>query len=319
MTESTIYSVTLNPSIDVPIALDAVHLGETNRCISTTVEPGGKALNASRVIKRLGGSTIAYGFIGGITGALLQRRLDDEGVPHAFDEIDGLTRLDVMVFERTNQRRTRLLPSGPTLDAANIERLRRRLESVPPGSVVVLGGSVPPGLPIDVYRDLVAWLDARSIRCIVDTSGPALAMVLAARPAFVKPNEEEAAEILGSPVRSDEDALEAARVLQRRGARAVVVSQGERGAIAVDSTAAWKVEVPIVDVCSTVGSGDSMVGGLALALSRNAALSEALRVGAAAGTATACSPGRNLCQPADFASILPRIVVRELASAKAAL
>lgn len=313
-----IATVTLNPSIDVPIVLDELKLGETNRCVENSVEPGGKGLNASRVIRRLGGETIAYGFAGGITGALLRRRLDDEGVPHEFDEIDEMTRLDVMVDERTSGRHTRLLPAGPTLGDRHLKIVRERLAKIARESIVSFGGSIPPGLDADVYREFVAWLNERGVRCIVDTSGSALARVLSARPALVKPNEEEAGEVLGRRLAGDADVLAGALELHRLGAQSVVISQAGRGAIGVDGKGAWKVTVPSVTVRSAVGCGDSMVGGMALALQRGLPFAEALRLGAAAGTATALAPGRNLCTAGDVDALLPRVTVTPLAQGASA-
>jgi 1-phosphofructokinase family hexose kinase len=307
-----IVSVTLNPSVDVPIALDEVRLGATNRCISSSVEPGGKGLNASRVVHRLGAETIAYGFAGGITGALLRRRLDDEGVPHAFDEIDELTRMDVMLYERALDRRTRLLPIGPHLGKEQLQRVRVRLALLDERTIAVFGGSVPPGLAPDVYASFLGALVPRGVRCIVDASGEALAAALAAHPSLIKPNEEEAAEVVGLPVRDDAEALAAARVLREGGAQAVVISQGERGAVGMDAGGAWKVEVPPIEARNTVGAGDSMVGGMAFALERGEPFAEMLRWGAAAGTASAMAPGRNLCSGAEAEAVLARVTVRPL-------
>ncbi len=314
MNERTIATVTLNPSIDVPLAMDDLRLGETNRCSSTVLDPGGKGINASRVIRRLGGETVAYGFVGGMTGKLLRKHLDEERIAHAFDEIDGFTRIDVMLFERSTGRRTRLLPQGPYIGPLHLERLRAALRAIEPGSVIVMGGSVPPGLDVTIYRDLVAALNARDVRCIVDTSGEALSSVLEARPALIKPNEVEAAYVAGRRLREEAEFLEVARELRARGARAVVISLGALGAVGVDDRdRAWRVTVPQIKVESTIGSGDSMVGGLALALNRDASFDEALRLGAAAGTATAMTPQRELCRLSDVERLLSQITVREVA------
>jgi 1-phosphofructokinase family hexose kinase len=307
----TIVTVTLNPSVDVPLALDQLHPGETNRCGSAVLDPGGKGINASRVIHRLGGETIAFGFAGGLTGELLRKRLDEERVPHAFDEIDAFTRIDVMLFERNSGRRTRLLPQGPFVGPRHMTALRSRLGGVEAQSVITLGGSVPPGIEPTIYRDLVAWLNEHNVRCILDTSGEALVHVLEAQPAMIKPNEEEAAQVLGRLLRGEREMIEAARELRSRGARAVVLSMGADGAVGVDESGTWRVTVPSVEVHSTVGSGDSMVGGLALALSRGWSFPEALRLGAAAGTATAMTPQRQLCRLPDVERLLPQIAVSE--------
>jgi 1-phosphofructokinase family hexose kinase len=307
----SIVTVTLNPAIDELISVDVLQPGETNRCAFGALDPGGKGINASRVIARLGGATIAYGFTGGVTGAMLERALDDEGVWHDFDRIDGLTRLNVMLFDRRTKRRTRLLLDGPSIGQRELASLRARLAALPSGSTVVLGGSVPPGVPTTIYRELVSSLNARSIRCVVDTSGEPLVQVLESRPALIKPNVEEASAAVGRPLIGDDEILRAAVELRARGAQSVVISRGADGAIGVSSDGAWKALAPVVDVKSTIGSGDSMVGAMALALVRGSTFGEMLRFGIAAGTATAMAPDRNLCRVDDVEPLLPRVVLIE--------
>jgi fructose-1-phosphate kinase PfkB-like protein len=149
------------------------------------------------VIHRLGRSTRALGFLAGVTGNSLRAALDAEGVPHAFENVDGLTRINVMLHERASARRTRLYLPGATVPLARIDALKTTLASAPAGSIVLLGGSLPPGLSETLYGDLVEWLHARNVRTIVDTSGMPLAHALAARPLLVKPSLEEAEKLLG--------------------------------------------------------------------------------------------------------------------------
>ncbi|HEU5287901.1 MAG TPA: 1-phosphofructokinase family hexose kinase, partial [Candidatus Limnocylindria bacterium] len=260
-----ITSVTLNPAVDEAIAVEEIALGEINRCDLDAVDPGGKGLNASRVIARLGRRTRAFGFVAGVTGELIRARLDAEGVPHAFDDVPGLTRINVMVLERRHARRTRLYLPGPHVGAADVARLRTRLETCASGETVIIGGSVPPGLDAGVYGDLVRWLRGRGVRTVVDASGAALESALAAQPDLIKPNVEEAVALLGRPLASDDEVCDAARSLRALGAARVVISQGAHGAIGVDEAGAWKVRAPAVLVRTTVGAGDSMVAGLAIA------------------------------------------------------
>lgn len=309
---STIVTVTLNPALDEAISLERLGVGETNRCRLETLDPGGKGINASRVISRLGFTTLALGFVGGVTGAIVRARLDGEGVPHAFDDLEEMTRLNVMVYESAAARRTRLLLAGASVAPEQIDRLRRRLEAVAPGGVVVLGGSVPPGLSVTVYADLVSWLRERGVRTIVDTSGAALAAVLSARPTLVKPNVEEAAELLGHPLRNDDEIMVAATEIRRRGPEYVVVSQGADGAIGLGQDGARKAMPSRVVSLSAVGSGDSMVAGMAIALATGRDFDEVLRLGTAAGAATALAPGTQLCNPADVERLLPRVSLRAL-------
>lgn len=312
---SAITTVTLNPSVDEAVAIDQFMLGKANRCRLEALDPGGKGLNASRVIHRLGRETIALGFVGGVTGQMIREKLDAEGVPHAFDDVDELTRLNVMIYERTSGRRSRLYLPGAVVSPDRLSALRIRLDGIEPGAIVVLGGSVPPGLPSTIYRNIVTRLQERNVRCIVDTSGSALANVLQARPALIKPNVEEAAEVLGCSLNTDAEILTAARELQRRGAQRVVISQGAAGAIAVYGNDAWKAVPPHIEMRSSVGSGDSMVAGLAVSLSDNRPFSEGLLLGSAAGAATAAAPGTRLCAAADVAALLPLSFVAKLEAA----
>ncbi|HYL27118.1 MAG TPA: 1-phosphofructokinase [Candidatus Nitrosotalea sp.] len=307
-----IVTVTLNPAIDEAIAVESFVLGEINRCDFGSLDAGGKGLNASRVIHRLGRATIALGFVGGVTGAMIRAKLDDEGVPHAFDDVEEMTRLNVMLFESGSGRRSRIYLPGARVDGVRLEDLRERLASLCEGGIVVLGGSLPPGLPVSTYRELVRWLYGRGIRTLLDASGRALAEALEASPLLVKPDVEEASALLGRQIENDADAFEAARELRRRGAENVVVSQGAAGAVAAGPEGCWKAVAPCVTLRSAVGSGDSMVAGLAIALNEGRGLVEGLRLGTAAGAGTAMTPAAHLCRRSDFERLLPEVKIHSL-------
>ena len=317
MSYDPIITVTLNPAVDEAISVDEFVLGGENRCRLDSLDAGGKGLNASRVIRRLGRETIALGFVGGMTGAMIRSRLDEERVQHAFDDVDEMTRQNVMLYESVSGRRSRVYLPGASVTVPRIADLQVRLQQVRSGAVVVLGGSLPPGLPATTYHDLVLWLRERGVRAIVDTSGAALAQVLRAKPILIKPNAEEAAEVLGRSIENDDDALAAAQELRRLGAENVVVSQGADGAVAAGPKGRWKATPPAVVARSTVGSGDSMVAGLAIAFSENAGLAEGLRLGTAAGAGTAMTPATHLCRLEDFERLLPQVSVRALEAADA--
>lgn len=307
-----ITTVTLNPALDEAVSLDSFELGTTNRSALDALDPGGKGVNASRVIARMGRETIALGFAGGVTGNLLREKLDAEGLLHSFDEVEDLTRLNVMIYERANGRRTRLYLPGPRVAAERIASLKTRLTQAPAGGYVVFGGSVPPGLPARIYRDLVNWLAQRGVHAIVDTSGEALALALEARPALIKPNVEEAQVVLECTLTSDDAVLEAAHELRRRGCERVVISQGAQGAIGSGPDGDWKAIPPAVEACSTVGSGDSMVAGLAIALSEGGELKEGLVLGTATGSATAMVPGTKLCRRGDVDRLTAGVRVQRI-------
>lgn len=311
-----ITTVTINPAIDEAVALDVLDLGGKSRCSLDSLDPGGKGVNASRVIHRLGRQTLALGFAGGLTGDLLRQKLVQEEVPSEFIIVAESTRVNIMIYERVASRRSRLYLPGPHVSLESLHELEQRLFEVPAKSVVVLGGSVPPGLPVTIYRDLIIALQARGISCVVDTSGEALAAALEARPVLVKPNVEEASELLARSVLTDDDALAAAHDIRALGAQQVVISQAARGAIGVNASGAWKAVPPKIEACSTVGSGDSMVAGLAIAIDEGSPLMEGLRWGTAAGAATAMMAGTQLCRAADVYKLLPAVQLHELERAE---
>lgn len=307
-----IATVTLNPSLDEALSIDAVTLGGTNRCTLDALDPGGKGVNASRVIHRLGRETIALGFAGGATGAMLLQRLHAEGVPHDFEDVVEMTRLNVMLYERLSGRRSRLYLPGARIEPVQAARLLARLHDLKGKPMIVLGGSIPPGLPETIYAGFVTALRVRGVDAIVDTSGSALEAVLGARPILVKPNVEEAEALLGRRLPDDDAILEAAEEIRRRGPRYVVISQGADGAIGVGPGEAWKAIPPTVVARSTVGSGDSMVAGLAVALSGGEGLAAGLPLGTATGAATAMVPGTQLCAALEVRRLLPEVVIRPI-------
>jgi 1-phosphofructokinase len=304
--------VTLNPAVDEAVAVERLVLGATNRCALDDLDPGGKGINVSRVLRRLGRPTLALGFIGGVTGEFVREGLDREGVLHAFDRVDGVTRINVMLLERSSNQRTRMYLPGAAVGVERLEDLKTRLDQIDRGGIVVLGGSLPPGLPDTTYGDLIRWLHARGMRSILDTSGAALASALSARPLLVKPNVQEAQDVLGLELIDDDAIVGAAQEFRRRGAEYAVISYGAGGAIGIGPDGAWKVFPPRVDARSTVGSGDSMVAGMALAFNEGRTFEEGLRLGTAAGAATAMALGTRLCDVEDVQRLKSRVTVREL-------
>jgi 6-phosphofructokinase 2 len=304
-----IATITLNPAIDFALSVDRFVVGGTNRCKLDAVDAGGKGINASRVVHRLGRRTMAYGFAGGETGNLLRRFLDAERVPYDFEPLAEMTRIDIMVYVGASGQRSRLLLPGARVGSGDFENLRVKLAGIGANATVVLGGSLPPGLDPDVYTELIEAFRARGVQTILDTSGEALAAALQARPALIKPNVEEAAEVLGRTLCGDAEILEGALELQRRGACSVVISQGADGAIGVGPEGAFKAIPPPIEARSTVGSGDSMVAGLAIAVDERLGLQTGLRIGTAAGAATASISGTHLCDAAMVARLEPIVVI----------
>lgn len=311
-----IYTVTLNPALDEAISIDTLELGETNRCAFNALDPGGKGINASRVIHRLGRPTLALGFAGGVSGGFLSSALAAEGVPHVFDTIDGFTRVNVMLYESSTAARTRLNLPGPVVAHEQLLALRARLEVLKPGEIVVLGGSIPPGLPSSTYAELMRWLHRRGARCIIDASEEALALAFAEKPLLVKPNVEEAEELLGRELRTETAIVDAVLELRARGAEYAVISRGDVGAIGAGPEGLYNVLPSSLHVTSAVGAGDSMTAGMAVAFNEGMGFENALRWGSACGTATSMTTGTKLCDAAQVYALLDGVRIEKLSLAE---
>ncbi|HET8656272.1 MAG TPA: 1-phosphofructokinase [Longimicrobiaceae bacterium] len=309
-----ILTLTLNPAVDQTIVLERLRDGEVNRFREQQLDPAGKGINASRMVHRLGWPTIAFGFLAGEVGHLVERALESEGVQSHFVRVPGQTRINTTVVERASVRTTCFYGPGPLVGREHLttlwEMLRFWLQA---GRVLVLAGSLPPGAPDDTYAAYVRLAHAAGVKVILDAAGEALRLGAEAGPDLIKPNASEAAELLGRPLTDEAAVLEGARDLAARGIPHVVISRGAEGAVCVsDDGNAWRVEPPEVELRSTIGSGDSLVAGLAVALARGDPIPAGLRLGAAAGAATAATPGTRLGDEAQVRDLLPRVRVESL-------
>lgn len=315
MLPGTIYSVTLNPTLDESLSVDTLEIAATNRCSFSALEPGGKGINASRVIHRLGRGTLAFGIAGGVSGGFLSSALDNEGVPHDFEIIDGFTRVNIMVFETGSHERTRFYLPGPTVTRAALMAIAHRLEVAVPGEIVIFGGSLPPGLPTETYAELMVRLHDRGVRCIIDSEGSALAAAIEANPVLVKTNVDVAEELLGRRLQTIDALVDAGYELLQRGAQHAVISRGDAGAIGVGPEGAFNVRPSSLYTSRAVGSGDSMTAGMAIAFNEGMSFENALRWGSAAGTATSMTQGTKLCDPRDVYRSIPGVRVERVSVA----
>lgn len=307
-----IISVTPNPAVDQTMFVDRLEAGGVNRARETQLDPAGKGVNASRVAHRLGWPTIAFGFLAGETGRIVQAALDAEGVQHHFVVVPGRTRVNMTVVGDDGEA-TSVYGPGPHVEAEHLEALAGLLEFwLQAGRVLVLAGSLPPGAPDDWYAGLIRRARDRRVTTILDAHGSALRYGARAGPDVIKPNRAEAAELLGRTLPDTDAVLAAARELADRTGGSVAISTGATGAVCVWDDRAWRIVPPKVERESTVGSGDSFVAGLAVALARGDDLPEGLRLGTAAGAATAASTGTSLASAEAVTELLPRARIEEL-------
>ncbi len=285
-----IYTVTFNPALDYVLQVPHFRPGHTNRAAAEELQVGGKGINVSLVLKALGVESTALGFLAGDTGELLRRRLEVLGVRTDFVPLpSGFTRINVKL---KSDGETELNGRGPDIPQASLDALLAKLDHLAAGDTLVLAGSIPQSLPHDVYEHTLVRLDGKGVRSVVDATGPLLDRVLPYHPFLVKPNHLELGELVGRELDPlDRKGLTAAaRTLQGRGARNVLVSLAQHGALlCAEDGQVYTQGAAVGELKNSVGAGDSMVAGFLAGFDRGG-FPEALLLGSAAGGATAFSP-----------------------------
>lgn len=281
-----IYTVTFNPSLDYVVQVEHFQSDAVNRTSEEHVYPGGKGNNVAVIASNLGMKSRALGFKAGFTGAAMEQMLQEFGCDTDFIALEeGVTRINVKVksedeFEINGQ--------GPRILEEKIRQLYERLDALGSGDVLVLSGSIPNTLPDDMYERIMERLAGTDVRISVDATKDLLMNVLKYHPFLIKPNNHELGEMFGVTLKSDEEIGEYARKLQKMGARNVLVSMAGDGAILVaEDGSVLKQLPPAGEVVNSVGAGDSMVAGFLAGYLKTGSYEEALKLGTAAGSATA--------------------------------
>ena len=283
-----IYTVTMNPCLDYVVELEQVKLGRTNRAKDTNIRVGGKGINVSLMLNQLNVENKATGFVAGFTGNEITAQLNREGIVAEFLTVSGLSRINVKLWAKEE---TEVNGTGPMVADSDVRRLFRVLEKAEKQDILVLSGSIPATLPMNIYGEIACWAEQKRIPLVVDATGGLLRDCLPYHPFLIKPNLQELEELFGQPLESDEDVLRAADGLREAGAQNVLVSMGAGGALLVTKDAVYGAQAPQGKVIGTVGAGDSMVAGFLSEFSKKLDLCKALSMGVAAGSATAFSPG----------------------------
>ena len=289
-----IYTVTFNPAIDYVVhPAVGLTLGEVNRNEAEAFQYGGKGINVSSVLQTLGVESIALGFVAGYTGTWLENGLDDNGVRTDFIRLDeGMTRINVKIKA---EEETEINGIGPDITPAAMSALNKKLDVLGEGDMLVLAGSIPQSLSLDTYEKIMIRLKGRGVRIVVDATRELLVNVLKYHPFLIKPNNHELGEIFGRALKTDGEIAECARDLQKRGAKNVLVSMAGEGALLIDETGAQhRIGAAKGKVVNSVGAGDSMVAGFVAGYLQTGDYAYALKLGTAAGAATAFALG--LCE-----------------------
>lgn len=281
-----IYTVTFNPSLDYVVQVDHFQGDAVNRTSQEHVYPGGKGNNVAVIASNLGMKSRALGFKAGFTGTAMEQMLEEFGCDTDFIGLDkGVTRINVKVksddeFEINGQ--------GPRIPEDKIQLLYDKLDKLEKDDVLVLSGSIPNTLPDDMYERIMERLNGSGVRISVDATKDLLLNVLKYHPFLIKPNNHELGEMFGVTLESDEKIAEYALRLQQMGARNVLVSMAGDGAILVSEDGNVLKQIPPKGkVVNSVGAGDSMVAGFLTGYLKTGSYEEALKLGTAAGSATA--------------------------------
>lgn len=285
-----IYTVTFNPALDYVVKVDHFTLGMVNRTVQEDIYYGGKGINVSSVLANLGYESIALGFVAGFTGDEIERGARSLGFTPDFIRVEkGMTRINVKM---KSDEESEINGMGPEITPEDVGRLFEKLDQLREGDVLVLSGSIPKTIDDDIYENIMERLDGKGVLIAVDAEKNLLLNVLQYHPFLIKPNNHELGAMFGVTLKTEEEIICHAKKLQERGARNVLISMAGDGAVLVDEEGkTYRMGVPRGTVKNSVGAGDSMVAGFLAGYLDRGDYSHALRLGSAAGSASAFSEG----------------------------
>ena len=284
-----IYTVTFNPAIDYIVRMsDKLLPGMTNRSESEDCYFGGKGINVSTILKNLGLESTALGFTAGFTGKAIEESVIGKGIIADFIHLDeGISRINVKI---KGEAETEINAQGPKIPEDARKKLFDKVAALKDGDMIILAGSIPNSLPNDVYEKLIALVADKKVDVVVDATKDLLKNVLKYHPFLIKPNNHELGEMFGTVLKTDDEIEIHAKKLQELGARNVLISMAGDGAMLIAETGEkFRIGVPKGKVKNSVGAGDSMVAGFVAGYFKNRSYEEALKMGTAAGSATAFS------------------------------
>ncbi|HEY8364528.1 MAG TPA: 1-phosphofructokinase [Haloplasmataceae bacterium] len=280
-------TITLNPSIDIRYSIDNFQIGCVHRTKDFAYTPGGKGINVTKVITQLKEKVYATGFLGGSSGHFIRTKLDELKIAHQFIDIKGNTRQCIAILSNDNSQ-TEILEPGPIISNNEFLMFLKLYEALlTEVDIICASGSIPRGLPIDIYKMLIDKARLSGKKFLLDTSGEALQLGIEAKPYLIKPNKEELETLIGKKLTSENDIISSVKPLLDKGINIVVVSLGGEGALAFHDKTMYKAIIPQVKVMNPVGSGDSMLAGFAVGLKRNYSMEKIVKLATACGTANA--------------------------------
>lgn len=308
-----VLTVTLNPAIDQTIELRNFEKGDLNKVVGTHKDPGGKGVNVSKTIKALGGQTLALAISAGISGDFLENSLRAQNIPIITVPVAGETRTNLKVIDLETGQLTEINEPGPWID---IETQRKFLETfknqLTTTAVVVLSGSLPPGLDGGFYVELMQLAKTAGVPVILDADGPAFKAGLAGMPTAIKPNISELSRYFSRAVESEEDILEAITHFTALGIEHVFVSLGANGAYYGNFNGCYRLEPLQVEAHSPVGAGDAFIGAVSYALAHHFSTENMLKLATATSAGAVATIGTKSPERAWIEQHIDKVVVKPL-------
>jgi len=297
-----------NTSVDQALEVDPLVLGGVNRVRSARRFAGGKGVHVALAIAALGEPVCLVGLIDAEHRGEFEDVLGRRGVAFHGVEIPGRIRTCLALREPEGARVTEILEPGPAVDEATQRALCERFLTLSADSALaVLTGSAPPGFGEEAYATLVVALRSKGVRCLVDASGELLRRAVLARPFLVKPNREEAEALTGVSIDGPSAAASVTRKLSQAGIEVVITSLGKKGAVAASGAEAVHAWVETPGAAYPVGSGDCLLGGVAVGLARGYGVLDMLRLGVACGAANTLTPETGYLRASDVESLRARV------------
>lgn len=286
-----IYTLTLNPAIDRTVEVNNLKVGGLNRVESTRSDASGKGINVSKVIRALHGNSTCLGFLGGSNGEFIRKKINQMEINESFVEINQNTRMNIKVVDKKEKHVTELNEKGPIIKEKELDSLKNLLKSqIEEGDILAISGSAPPNLSESIYREIIELLP-QNVKVILDTDGPLLEEAIKAKPYMIKPNIHEFQRLTNSESNSLRELIDLGENVQRNGPDTILLTMGEKGAIFFGKKEIYKIDAIPIEVKSSIGAGDAMVGGVVFSISRSKPIVEALKVATACAAASVSMEG----------------------------
>jgi 6-phosphofructokinase 2 len=302
----------LNPAVDVTYEVPHLIANQKTYASSTRYDPGGNGINVGRALRRLKIAAQTFCVTGGEMGDFLKRMLAKQLEDVFYEEVEGETRINGTILERETDSQFEVSGIGPELSPEHLEHLLQHFLASASQGYAVITGSIQPNLSTELYADLTRRVREQGGRPVVDAPVKLLKPALEGKPFLIKPNLFELESLLNKPLTGIDAVAEETRRLQRRGIDYVCVSLGPDGALLTGPDNSYHAKAPAVEVCSTVGAGDSMVAGLTAAMAQSEAPFEALRHGVACGSGTVRHAGTELFSAQDITDLMSGIEIHTL-------